>query len=176
MLKYLTWHKCMHTQPVVWFFDPSKTPFDLQNAINKLVANWDPPFCHTEIQFSSGEAFSIVVNGKVRKRLRTFDTQYYQGFKLNCSLEQCNRAWNVACQEFEAEKKFGLWGRDTTFCSKLVGTILHQSGICTFDNVTELNTLSPSMLYKKISLCASPLNPNALSAIDFKSNVPDNSI
>lgn len=166
----------MHTQPVVWFFDPSKTPFDFQNAINKLVANWDPPFCHTEIQFSSGEAFSIVVNGKVRKKIRTFDTNYYQGFKLNCTLEQSNRAWNVACEEFEADKQFGLWGRDTTFCSKLVGTILHRSGIYTFDSVNEINTLSPSMLFKKISPCASALNTDTLNAIDFKSNVLNNSI
>ena len=166
----------MHTQPVVWFFDPKETPYDLQNAVNKLVANWDPPFCHTEIQFASGEAFSIVVNGNVRKLLRSFDTQHYHGYKLNCTPEQSTRAYHVACQEFDSQKKFALWGRNTTFCSKLVGTILHESGICTFESVNDLNVVSPSQLFNKIGHCSTSLNTNVVNAIDFKSTVLQQSI
>lgn len=160
----------MHTKPVVWFFDPSKTPNDFSNAINKLVAHCDPPFCHTEIQFASGDSFSIVVSGKVRKKKRSFDQTHYHGFVLNCSLEQCEHAWRVACREFESEKRFGVWNQDTTFCSKLVGTILHESGICCVDSEQELNTITPSRLFANIRKCSTPLTNISLQAIDFKTD------
>lgn len=163
----------MHTRPVVWFFDPRKTPYDFSNAMNKLVAQCDPPYCHTEIQFASGEAFSIVVAGQVRKKNRSFDQAYYHGFVLNCSKEQCDRAWQVACEEFESQKQFGIWNANTTFCSKLVATILHKSGICCVDNDHELNTITPSRLFANIRMCSSPLTINTLQAIDFKTDLRD---
>jgi len=161
----------MHTKPVVWFFDPSKTPYDFSNAINKLVAHCDPPYCHTEIQFASGDAFSIVVSDKVRKKNRSFDQRHYRGFVLNCSIEQCDQAWKIACRELESQKQFGIWSPNTTFCSKLVGTILHESGICRVDDVHELNTITPSRLFANISKCSTPLTIDAGQAIDFKTDL-----
>lgn len=105
---------------------------------------------------------------KCAKKKRSFDQRYYQGFVLNCSTEQCAQAWQIACREFESQKTFGMWNQNTTFCSKLVGTILHESGICCVDNERELNTITPSRLFANISTCSTPLIHDTTQAIDFK--------
>lgn len=57
----------------VWFYDPASEAVTGANFVNKVVAGFYPPFCHTELQFPSGEACSIVMNGTVRLRTRTYD-------------------------------------------------------------------------------------------------------
>jgi hypothetical protein len=60
-----------------WFYSPAKDRVTGLNVINKIVAGVDPPFCHVELQFPSGEACSIVMQGVVSLRKRPFDSEFY---------------------------------------------------------------------------------------------------
>jgi hypothetical protein len=140
----------------VWFYDPGK---DTDGILNKMVAYLDAPFCHCELQFRSGVACSIYLGTTMTMKKRDFDPFFYTRVDIPCSSEQ-ERLAKERAQELHLKgelctilamsscvHKLNL-GRNTTFCSKVVGDILQYAGL--LENVC-IDTLSPSALYRQLN-------------------------
>ena len=112
----------------VWFYSPAKDRVTGLNVINKLVAGLDPPFCHVELQVPSGEACSIVMQGTVSLRARTFDREFYTGVVVRADAAAVASALLQARGHVAAGTGFGVLG-GRTFCSKLVLDLLCDSGM-----------------------------------------------
>jgi hypothetical protein len=112
----------------VWFYSPAKDRVTGLNVINKIVAGLDPPFCHVELQFPSGEACSIVMQGVVSLRKRPFDREFYTPVVVRADASAVEAALALARKHVEAGTRFGVLG-GRTFCSKLVMDLLCDSGM-----------------------------------------------
>ena len=134
-----------------WFYSPAKDRVTGLNVINKIVAGVDPPFCHVELQFPSGEACSIVMQGVVSLRKRPFDREFYTPVIVRADAGAVEAALELARAHVAAGTRFGvLNGR--TFCSKLVMDLLCDSGMLggEKDAVTLVQSrmLTPSALFR----------------------------
>jgi len=118
----------MSTACTVWFYSPAKDRVTGLNVINKIVAGLDPPFCHVELQFPSGEACSIVMQGVVSLRKRPFDREFYTPVVVRADPAAVETALALARGHVQAETRFGVLG-GRTFCSKLVLDLLCDSGM-----------------------------------------------
>lgn len=160
----------------VWFYSPARDRVTGLNVINKLVAGLDPPFCHVELQFPSGEACSIVMQGTVSLRARTFDREFYTGVVVRADAAAVASALLQARGHVAAGTGFGVLG-GRTFCSKLVLDLLCDSGMlgggkdAAQDSVAQLVTpgqsrmLTPSALFRLLQRRQCVAKP--LSAISF---------
>jgi hypothetical protein len=134
----------------VWFYSPAKDRVTGLNVINKIVAGLDPPFCHTELQFPSGEDCSIVMQGAVSLRARTFDADFYTPVLLRSAPSAVAAALELARAHVAAGTRFGVLG-GRTFCSKLVLDLLCDSGMLGTETLGG-DTLAPSLLVTPSSL------------------------
>ena len=145
----------------VHFYDPSEDP---QGFVNHIVSQFDPPFCHCEIQLFGrnldGWACSIYMNTTIHYRQRQFRSKNYICLCIPCS--QCSI--DLACTKienlmqknpsFSTQALFGAYcGLDlcptnSTFCSKLACEILQAANI--FPDTIEPNITSPSKLFEII--------------------------
>jgi hypothetical protein len=134
-----------------WFYSPAKDRVTGLNVINKIVAGVDPPFCHVELQFPSGEACSIVMQGFVSLRKRAFDREFYTPVVVRADARAVEAALELARAHVEAGTRFGVLG-GRTFCSKLVLDLLCDSGMLggEKDAVTTVQSrmLTPSALFR----------------------------
>lgn len=112
----------------VWFYSPARDRVTGLDVINKIVAGLDPPYCHTELQFPSGEACSIVMSGRVSLRARRFDKEVYTGVVVRAAPAAVAAALELARGHVAAGTGFGVLGA-RTFCSKLVLDLLCDSGM-----------------------------------------------
>ena len=132
--------------------------------VNKIVAGLDPPFCHVELQFPSGEACSIVMSGRVSMRARRFDPEFYTGVRVEAPAPAVGRALALARRHVALETAFGVGGA-RTFCSKLVADLLRESGMVREEELGGALLLSPSALHRRLAALAlsrarkSPLAP-----------------
>lgn len=76
----------------VMCYDPSS---DASGRVNKLVASVDGPFCHCELHFSDGYAFTIYMGGAAMLRSRRFSSPNYRIVEVRCTPEQQKH-----CREF----------------------------------------------------------------------------
>lgn len=170
----------MSTACTVWFYSPAKDRVTGLNVINKIVAGLDPPFCHVELQFPSGEACSIVMQGVVSLRKRSFDTDFYTAVHVRANPTAVEKALALARQHVEAKTSFGVLG-GRTFCSKLVLDLLCDSGILGGGKDTEHETatqpltpgqsrmLSPSALFRLLQRRQCVAQPHlAISFVQHK--------
>ena len=109
---------------LVWFFNPEHTAVTGLDVINHVVAYCDPPYCHTEVQFPSGEACSIVFGKTVQMRRRSFDERYYTGLRVTTTAAQLQAAWEIANELHQKQVPFGVFSPGATYCSRLVADIL----------------------------------------------------
>jgi hypothetical protein len=130
----------------VWFYDPASESVTGANFVNKIVAGLYPPFCHTELQFPSGEACSIVMHGTVRLRQRTYDTDFYTPLVLRAPAHAVETARQLAHGHVQRRTAFGV-SAGCTFCSKLVAELLLESGIVSRQSIPEPHLISPSTLF-----------------------------
>lgn len=130
----------------VWFYNPASEPVTGANFVNKVVAGLYPPFCHTELQFPSGEACSIVMHGTVRLRTRTYDTDFYTCLALRAPAHAVDAALQLARGHVQRGTAFGV-SASCTFCSKLVAELLLESGIVSRQSLPDPHLISPSTLY-----------------------------
>ena len=142
----------------VWFYSPARDRVTGLDVINKIVAGLDPPYCHTELQFPSGEACSIVMSGRVSLRARRFDPEFYTGVRVEAPAPAVARAQALARRHVELATAFGVGGA-RTFCSKLVADLLRESGMVPGEELGRPLLLSPSALHRR--LLALALNPRA---------------
>lgn len=150
----------------VWFYSPARDRVTGLDVINKIVAGLDPPFCHTELQFPSGDACSIVMSGRVSLRQRKFDREVYTGVVVRAAPGAVAAALELARRHVAAGTRFGVLG-ERTFCSKLVLDLLCDSGMLGVDTVpAEASRLvTPSGLFRLLKGRQSVSQP--LSAISF---------
>lgn len=138
-------------------------PFRAQDPVmfpNKMIASCDPystgndSFCHTELQFRTGEAVSMYMgSGVVIHPQREFDLNKYTAVDLPCTLEQAIIARQHVDKLYESGSHFSMWAwlpltssmmsSNKTYCSKLVADILHTANIHHFQSTS----VSPSHLY-----------------------------
>ena len=143
----------------VWFYDPVG---DSQGLVNKLVARLDPPYCHTELQFSNNVSCSVYMGSSVTLRERSFESHNYTCVSLPCTPQQETLARTRAQQCFNDKQSFSTFhmstcflGSDTfddpskTFCSKLVYEILHHAGLVS--GTVRGGGVSPSALYRMLN-------------------------
>ena len=128
----------MQNQLRIWFYDPSTDP---RGYFNKLVAFVDGPYCHCEIQFMDGTAYSVYMGSKIIRKLRTFDTTRYTCKTVVCNSVQYNQAKHKAETEYNQQHAFSFMmmtlalsplsvaSTDGTFCSKLVVDILQAADL-----------------------------------------------
>jgi hypothetical protein len=133
----------------VWFYNPAQESISGASFVNKLVAGLYPPFCHTELQFPNGEACSIVMNGTVRLRERTFDEGFYSRLDLCAPRTAVDKALRLAQRHVEQKTAFGM-SASCTFCSKLVAELLSESGIVPRQSLPDPHLMSPSTLYYRL--------------------------
>ena len=135
----------------VYLYDPQN---DSSGRVNKMVASADGPFCHCELQFTDGQAFTIYMHGVAVLRPRRFSSPNYTCLAVPCTHEQ-----QVRCREFAAAavervpfstlrmvnafcrlSVLGTSGGDTpphplahaahgSFCSELVTEALQAGGV-----------------------------------------------
>jgi hypothetical protein len=139
----------------VWFYSPAKDRVTGLNVINKIVAGLDPPFCHTELQFPSGEACSIVMSGRVSMRARAFDPDFYTGVRIDAPAPAVGKALALARGHEERQTAFGVGGA-RTFCSKLVADLLRESGMVPEEELGRTLFISPSALFRRLQRRSSP--------------------
>lgn len=163
----------------VWFYNPTN---DSQGLVNKIVARLDPPFCHTEIQFTNNVACSIYMGSEVMMRERAFESANYSCVQVHCSITQETAARAFASTCVEKKLAFSTLHMSTcmlladafddpskTFCSKLVYDILFTAGILSAK--PKRHSVSPSALHRLLLEHASALavTPTQTSiAIGFK--------
>jgi len=139
-----------------WFYDPTA---DLNGWVNKIIAKFDGPFCHVELQFPDSTACTVYLGSDVVMKQRTFNSACYSSVVIPCTMQQCIAARGVAERLHDARVSCSALDMTSclfniemcpsrTFCSKLVGQILNESRIIDLD----FKTISPSALYR--SLCA----------------------
>ena len=63
-------------------YDPAS---DATGRINKLVAGANGPFCHCELHFSDGSAFTIYMEGAAVLRPRRFSSPNYTAVQVPSS-------------------------------------------------------------------------------------------
>ena len=153
----------------VWFYSPAKDRVTGLNVVNKIVAGLDPPFCHVELQFPSGEACSIVMQGAVSLRARTFDREFYTGVLVRADHAAVGAALKLARAHVAAGTRFGVLG-GRTFCSKLVLDLLCESGMLGTealggDRLAPSLLVTPSSLFRMLQRRQCVAQP--LSAISF---------
>jgi hypothetical protein len=147
-----------------WFYSPARDRVTGLNAINQIVAGLDPPFCHVELQFPSGEACSIVMGGRVSLRARRFDPDFYTGVRVEAPAAAVDAALALARERVAAGTGFGVLG-GRTFCSKLVADLLRESGMVREGELGGALLISPSALHRRLAALAlsrarkSPLAP-----------------
>jgi hypothetical protein len=142
-----------------WFYSPAKDRVTGLNVINKIVAGIDQPFCHVELQFPSGEACSIVMQGVVSLRKRPFDREFYTPVIVRADALAVEAALIIlllmiithqTVSQRQRARAQALNGR--TFCSKLVMDLLCDSGMLggEKDEVTLVQSrmLTPSTLFR----------------------------
>ena len=82
----------------LWFYEPTSTN---EPHINRLVAKADGPFCHCELQFNDGAAFTLYMGSPAIMRRRTFKSKNYSCVSVKCSIEQesaCRACAEEACR------------------------------------------------------------------------------
>ena len=164
--------KCLR----VWFYDPAS---DSEGIINKLVASFDRPFCHVELQFADDRACSIYMNSAVALRTRTFDSPNYVCLRLACTDVQHTLAAGHAEHMHSKGLLFSslqmtsclLWTRvlpsaSHTFCSKLVTDILQQAGV--LGAAIDSQSTTPSALHRLLE----PLSRQQRTGAKIKASVP----
>jgi len=139
----------------VWFYSPAKDRVTGLNVVNKIVASLDPPFCHVELQFPNGEACSIVMNGRVSMRERSFDPEFYTGVRVEAPAPAVGRALALARGHVKLETAFGVTGA-RTFCSKLVADLLRESGMVPEEELRGMYLNSPSALHRRLTALTGP--------------------
>jgi hypothetical protein len=146
-------------QLTAWFYDPTA---DRQGWINKLIAKLDGPFCHVELQFPDSTACTVYLGSEVVLKQRSFNNACYSAVAIPCTPMQCQAARRVADRLHEARVPCSALDMtsclfnvemcpSSTFCSKLVGQVLVESGIIDL----EFRTISPSMLHRRLSVAGS---------------------
>ena len=155
----------MSSACTVWFYSPARDRVTGLNVINKLVAGLDPPFCHVELQFPSGEACSIVMQGAVSLRARTFDGEFYTGVVVRADAAAVGKALGLARGHVAAGTGFGVLG-GRTFCSKLVAELLCESGMVARAELAASRLVTPSSLFRMLQLRQVVVQP--LAAICFR--------
>lgn len=151
----------------VWFYDPKKERVTGMNVINQIVAGFDPPFCHTEMQFPGGEACSIVMQGTVSMRVRSFDPEFYTAIRLRTHEAAVASALALARRHVELGTQFGFF-QPRTYCSKLVADILCDSGIVSRNDVPAGRFIGPSTLFHRLErLPCVVLHTSAATIISF---------
>lgn len=136
-----------------WFYSPARDRVTGLNVVNKIVAGLDPPFCHVELQFPSGEACSIVMSGRVSMRARRFDPEFYTGVRVEAPAPAVGRALALARRHVELETGFGVGG-GRTFCSRLVADLLRESGMVREEELGGALVISPSALHRRLAALA----------------------
>jgi hypothetical protein len=136
-----------------WFYSPARDRVTGLNVVNKIVAGLDPPFCHVELQFPSGEACSIVMSGRVSMRARRFDPEFYTGVRVEAPAPAVGRALALARRHVELGTGFGVGGA-RTFCSKLVADLLRESGMVREEELGGALLISPSALHRRLGALA----------------------
>jgi len=142
-----------HAACTAWFYSPARDRVTGLNVVNKIVAGLDPPFCHVELQFPSGEACSIVMSGRVSMRARRFDPEFYTGVSVEAPAVAVGRAQALARRHVELETAFGVGGA-RTFCSKLVADLLRESGMVREEELGGALLISPSALHRRLAALA----------------------
>lgn len=162
----------------VWFYNPTN---DSQGLVNKIVARLDPPFCHTEIQFTNNVACSIYMGSEVMMRERAFESANYSCVQVHCSITQETAARAFASTCVEKKLAFSTLHMSTcmlladafddpskTFCSKLVYEILLNAGI--MPTTSSGRGVSPSALHRLLIANQAPvvISTQRSVAIGFK--------
>ena len=155
----------------VWFYSPAKDRVTGLNVVNKIVAGLDPPFCHVELQFPSGEACSIVMGGVVTLRQRTFDRDFYTPELVRAPQAAVGKALELARAHLVAKTSFGVLG-GRTFCSKLVLDLLCESGMLEGNTPVRSLVETPSALFRILQQRQCVSQP--LAAISFVDNKDGN--
>lgn len=138
---------------IAWFYDPTS---DSHGWLNKLIAYMDAPFCHVELQFPDSTAYTVYMGSEVIKKERSFNNACYTACPIHCTPAQSQAARRVADRLYTERHEcsaldmtsciFGVpMCPSKTFCSKLVGQILCESGI--IPDSVDFRTLSPSKLH-----------------------------
>lgn len=142
----------------VWFYDPRD---DDKSLLNTLVAAFDPPYCHCEIQLPNNWACSIYMNQDIHFKKRAFSNKAYTCFFVPINIEQLKCAENFIFSLLEKKLKFSTsamlgshYGLDIcpegfTFCSKIVTDVLLACNA--LKNTIQSSQTSPSTLAKLIS-------------------------
>ena len=143
----------MSSAATVWFYSPARERVTGLNAINQIVAGLDPPFCHAELQFPSGEACSIVMGGRVSLRARRFDPEFYTGVRVEAAAAAVAAALALARERVAAGTGFGVLG-GRTFCSRLVAELLRESGMVRAEELGGALLISPSALHRRLAALA----------------------
>jgi len=141
-----------------WFYNPAS---DRHGWMNKLIAMLDAPFCHVELQFPDSTAYTVYMGSEVVKKQRSFNNACYSAVCIPCTGAQCVVARGVADRLHQARLRcsaldmtscvFGVeMCKDTTFCSKLVAQILHESKLLPAS--VDFHTVSPSKLHHSLCL------------------------
>ena len=155
---------------VLWSYDPSQQSVTGLDVVNHLVAYCDPPYCHTELAFPSGEACSVVIGKTVQLRKRTFDERFYTGLVIPSTMEKVQKAREIAARMAEDCVPFGVFSKTATYCSRLVADILLGSDIITEKDGSFRGRVTPSGLHRALDSLPStfPLRMPAVEVIDFK--------
>lgn len=136
-----------------WFYDPTS---DNHGWLNKVISYMDAPFCHVELQFPDSTAYTVYMGSEVVRKERSFNNACYTACAIPCTRAQSRDARRVADRLYNERQEcsaldmtscvFGVpMCPSKTFCSKLVGQILSESGI--IHTSVDFRTLSPSKLH-----------------------------
>ena len=138
----------------LWFYDPRS---DADNTLNWLVARYDGPFCHCEVQFSDRSAYAVYAHSCVTRTERNFSNPAYSSQVLWLSPEAEKAA--RAAAEAALGTPFSLLGMinchtrllrsagQGVFCSELCVRVLQAAGLLGGVHAAHV---SPSGLHRRL--------------------------
>jgi hypothetical protein len=146
---------------LVYFHTPSRK----NKPINHLVAQYDPPYSHSDVQFADGMMSSVYQHCGVCWRKCEFTGSGFSVVRLEVSGDGYQRAYDMCRKRAENGYKFDFVGAygfplakssvaeydsfGRTFCSKHTTEVLQLAGVAAVVGLVPAET-TPSMLFRTL--------------------------
>jgi len=120
-----------------YFYAPSAT----DHFINHIVARWDPPYAHCDVQFEDGMASSLYQGERLYWKKRGFKKPGYVRITVAVGQREYDKAYQLCQDRFAQSYAFDAIGMYTlplslgfnrdqhTFCSKHCTEVLQTAGV-----------------------------------------------
>lgn len=156
-------------------------PHEDDHIMNKLVAKWNGPYCHTELAFEDGMATSIVTGQEVFLAKKRYSNPNYKILTCSVSDEQYQKIREFCENKTKNKTKFSMVSmllsslpfqivtrnEKYTFCSRYITEALQAGNV---ENTKNLNPMltTPSSLFAALDSDTTRIFDTVPSRLELK--------